>query len=408
VTSARAARQPRRVMTLPAGQCSTRTRLARLAIGWVFFANGAALGSWVPHIPDAKHALGLTDGLLGLALLGMAAGSLLGLPLSGALTARFGSRKTTTAAILAMLLATPLPILAPSPPLFAIALGLLGMANGAVDVAMNTHAIAVQDRYGRAIMSGFHGMFSIGGLAGAAAAALAMSAVVGPASHLLASIAVLLLPTFAATALLLPTTSRTARRDFRLPRGPLIALGMLVLCSLMAEGAIGDWSTVYLRDDLAADASFAALGFAAFSLAMAAGRFLGDRMVRRWGGPGVLAAGSGIAALTLAAGLWLANPIAALIGFAAAGLGLANAVPILFSTAGKIPGALPELAIAAVSTAGYCGFLLGPPVIGIIADRFTLGAGLAVVAFALAIIALGGASLASGGRRWMALSTACK
>ena len=140
MTSARAARQPRRVMTLPAGQCSTRTRLARLAIGWVFFANGAALGSWVPHIPDAKHALGFTDGLLGLALLSMAVGSLIGLPLSGLLTARFGSRKTTTAAILAMLLATPLPILAPSPPLFAIALGLLGMANGAVDVAMNTQA----------------------------------------------------------------------------------------------------------------------------------------------------------------------------------------------------------------------------------------------------------------------------
>ena len=107
----RAARQTGRVMTLSAGQSPGPMRLARLAIGWVFFANGAALGSWVPHIPDAKHALGLTDGLLELALLGMAAGSLVGLPLSGALTARFGSRKTTTAALLAMLLATPLPIL---------------------------------------------------------------------------------------------------------------------------------------------------------------------------------------------------------------------------------------------------------------------------------------------------------
>ena len=259
-------------------------------------------------------------------------------------------------------------------------------------------------------MSGFHGLFSIGGLAGAAAAALAMSAGVGPASHLLASTAVLLLPTFGGIALLLPTTSPTARRDFRLPRGPLIALGMLVLCSLMAEGAIGDWAAVYMRDNLAASAGFAALGFAAFSLAMAAGRFLGDRVVRRCGGPTVLAAGSGVAALALAAGLWLGNPITALIGFAAVGLGLANAVPILFSAAGKIPGVLPELAIAAVSTAGYSGFLLGPPVIGVVAERIMLGAGLAVVAFALAIIALGGASLASEGgrRRWTALSTVWK
>jgi fucose permease len=291
-------------------------------------------------------------------------------------------------------------------PVFAIALVLLGMANGAVDVAMNTQAIAFQERYGRAIMSGFHGLFSLGGLAGAAAAGLAMGGGVGPASHLLATVAGLLLPTFAVTAFLLPTPmpSAMARTCFRLPRGPLIALGVLALCSLMAEGALGDWAAVYLSDDLAAGAGFAALGFAAFSLAMAAGRFLGDRTVRRYGGPTVLAVGSGIAAVALAAALWLGNPIAALVGFAVIGLGLANAVPILFSTAGKIADTPPELAIAAVSTAGYCGFLFGPPVIGVIAERFTLGGGLAVVAIALTVIALGGASVTSAKRerRWMA------
>ena len=122
-------------------------------------------------------------------------------------------------------------------------------------------------------MSGFHGLFSIGGLAGAAAAALAMSVGVGPALHLVATVAGLLLPTFGAIALLLPTTLPTVRTGFRLLRGPLIALGMLVLCSLMAEGAIGDWAAVYMRDNLAASAGFAALGFAAFSLAMAARPF---------------------------------------------------------------------------------------------------------------------------------------
>src|ERR1051325_3739328 len=175
-------------MTLAVEHPDRSAALARIAIGWVFFANGAALGSWVPHIPDAKHALGLGDGVLGLALLGMAAGSLIGLPLSGVLTSRFGSRKTVTTAILALLLATALPIAAPNLPLFVIALALLGTANGAVDVAMNAHAVAVQQRFGRPIMSGFHALFSAGGLAGAATAALAMSAGLSPKAHLLVTV----------------------------------------------------------------------------------------------------------------------------------------------------------------------------------------------------------------------------
>lgn len=385
--------------------------LARLAIGWVFFANGAALGSWVPHIPDAKHALGLGDSVLGLALLGMAAGSLVGLPLSGVLTSRYGSRKTATAAILAVLLATPLPILAPNLPLFVIALVLLGIANGAVDVAMNTHAVAVEQRFGRPIMSGFHALFSAGGLAGAATAVLAMSARLSPKAHLLVTVAGLLFATVTAVAFLLPTVPTTMRTaSFRVPRGPIVWFGVLTLCALMAEGAIGDWAAVYLRDDLRADAAVAALGFAAFSLAMAAGRFCGDKMVAQYGGPVVLAAGAGIAATLLTASLVIGSPIAALLGFTAVGLGLANAVPILFSTAGKTPGTSPELAIAAVSTAGYCGFLFGPPVIGLIAERLGLGIALGLIAFALAAIALGGASLASEGspRRWMASLNASK
>jgi MFS family permease len=135
-------------VTLLSRRRPTQIALARAATSWLFFANGSALGSWVPHIPDAKHALDLGDMVLGFALLGMAAGSLLGLPLSGALTARFGSRRSATAAIFALLAATPLPLLAPTLPAFAIALALLGMANGAIDVAMNAQAIAVEERRG--------------------------------------------------------------------------------------------------------------------------------------------------------------------------------------------------------------------------------------------------------------------
>jgi fucose permease len=169
---------------------------------------------------------------------------------------------------------------------------------------------------------------------------------------------------------------------FRLPRGPLLRLGMLALCALLAEGAIGDWAAVYLRDDLHASAATAALGFAAFSLAMAIGRFCGDALVQRYGDAVVLAGGAGLAALTLAGALLLGSSTAALIGFAAVGLGLANAVPIVFGAAGSSRGTSPELALAAVSTAGYCGFLSGPPLIGLIAEHLGLGAGLGLVATA--------------------------
>jgi len=369
-----------------------RVSRARLATAWVFFANGAALGSWVPHIPDAKHALALTDSVLGFALLGMAAGSLLGLPLSGALTARFGSRAATTAAILAVLLATPLPILAPSLTIFTLALTLLGVANGGVDVAMNAQAIAIEERGGRPIISSFHGLFSAGGLVGAAGAALAMSADVGSRAHLLMTGAGLLLVSVGAVAFLLPTAASSTAHSpiFRLPRGPLLGLGVLALCALLAEGAIGDWAAVYLRDYAGTNAELAALGFAAFSLAMTAGRLLGDRFVRRYGGPRVLSVGGGVAAALLAAGLFTAGPWAILLGFAAVGLGLANAVPILFSAAGKLAAVPPSIGIAAVSTAGYCGFLLGPPLIGLVAERFSLGTGLGLVVIALATIAMSG------------------
>jgi MFS family permease len=369
-----------------------RVTRSRLAVSWVFFANGAALGSWVPHIPDAKHALALDDGVLGLSLLAMAAGSLVGLPLSGALTAHFGSRGTTTVAILAVLVATPLPILAPSLPLFALALAALGVANGGVDVAMNAQAIAIEERLGWPVMSSFHGLFSAGGLAGAAGAALAMSAGVGPRSHVLAAAAGLLLVSLGAVAFLLPASNAAAAPGpvFRVPRGPLLGLGMLALCALLAEGAVGDWAAVYLRDYAGSSAEVAALGFAGFSLAMSAGRLLGDRVIRRCGGRAVLSAGGGVAAVLLAAGLLAGSPWVMLLGFAAVGLGLANAVPILFSAAGRIADVPPSIGIAAVSTAGYCGFLLGPPVIGLVGERFGLGTGLGLIVIALAMLAMSG------------------
>jgi hypothetical protein len=162
--------------------------------------------------------------------------------------------------------------------------------------------------------------------------------------HLLAVVAILVPVTLLAAAHLLPVTPAGARASlFRLPRGPMLRLGVLALCALLAEGAIGDWAAVYLRDDLTAGAATAALGFAAFSLAMATGRFCGDALVESYGGASVLTGGAGVAALVLAGALLLGRPGAALVGFTAVGLGLANAVPIVFGAAGKVRGTSPEL-----------------------------------------------------------------
>jgi predicted MFS family arabinose efflux permease len=371
---------------------------ARIGIAATFFVNGCGFGSWVPHIPDVKLGLGLSDGVLGLALLAIAVGALVALPCSGVLTARFGSRAVTRAAAVLFCAVLPLPLLAPDLTALLPALALLGVGAGALDVAMNAHAVVVEERYGRPIMSSFHGLFSLGGLAGAALAGVAMHLGVSATGHLVASAVVLGIGVLPALAVLLPTRpaaagARAGGPTFVLPRGRLILLGALALGGLLAEGAMGDWSAVYLRTALGADAGTAAFGFAAFSLAMAAGRLTGDRVVARLGPARTLNAGGLVAAAALAAALVVGHPAAALLGFAGVGLGLANLIPVVFSAAGTAPGVPAGIGIAAVSTAGYCGFLAGPPAIGFVAEFAGLPAGLGLVAATLALMALGSGAL---------------
>jgi MFS family permease len=370
------------------------TRRARLAVATLFFANGCGLGSWVPHIPDVKLWHGLSDAVLGLALLAIAAGAVAALPVAGALVARFGSRPVTRGAALLFCAALPLPLLAPDLPTLLAALALLGTGTGALDVAMNAHAVLVETRYGRPIMSSFHGLFSVGGLAGAALAGGAMHAGLAPVAHLTIAALVLGMAALAAWPALLPSAPAAADGPlFVLPRGRLIGLGAIAVVSLMAEGAMGDWSAVYLRMDLGATAATAASGFAAFSLAMALGRLTGDRLVARFGRATVLACGALIGAATLGAALLAAKPFAAVLGFVGMGLGLANVVPIVFGAAGRLPGLAPGIGIAAVSTAGYFGFVAGPPLIGFVAEAGSLGVALGLVAAVVGLMALGGTAL---------------
>ena len=364
---------------------------ARRAVSAIFFVNGVVLASWVAHIPSvkARHALG--DDALGLVLLCMAIGAVLALPVAAWLIARWGSRLVTSVAATACCAALPLPVLAPTAWLVAPALALFGALNALLDVSMNAQAVAVEERYQRPIMSGFHALFSAGGLAGALIASAAMAGGLSNRWHVAAITAGALATVAAATRRLVRSTARRAPSSpvFAWPPAALLSIGGLTFCGLLAEGAMGDWSAVYLRDALGTSNSLAAEGFAAFSLTMAVGRFGGSYLAARLGSQRLLRGSGLLASAGLASALLLATPGAALVGFALVGLGLANVVPILFSAAGRARDVAPGTALAAVATTGYGGFLAGPPLIGFAAGLIGLPAALGLVVACCAVIAAG-------------------
>ena len=364
-----------------------RPTASRCAVSALFFVNGAILASWVPYVPMVKQRLGIGDGLLGVVLLFMAIGALGALPFAGTLVGRLGSRTVSVGAGLGLCLSLPLPILAPTPFLVALALLFFGAFNSTLDVAMNAQAVEVEQRRGRALMSSFHAMFSVGGLAGALLSSVIAAAGVGAADHILAaallgSVAILI----ARSALIAVAPSPSP--VFVRPTRGLLGLGVLALCALLAEGAIGDWSAVYLMDSRGASQSVAAAGFAAFSLAMAGGRFAGDHVARRLGAACLLRLSGALAAGGLLLALIVKEPVIAIAGFGLVGLGVANLIPVIFSAAGRAYAVAPGHGLAAVATTGYVGFLAGPPAIGLAAEVAGLPAALGIVALACAAVAI--------------------
>jgi MFS family permease len=356
-------------------------KAARLAVFTIFFVNGALLASWVPHIPRVQERLGLAAGQLGFALLFPAVGALLAMPVVGLWVARVGSRKMTLLATIVLCSALPLLLLAPSLPLLILALALYGAANGAMDVAMNAQAVVVEERYRRPIMSSFHGMFSLGGFVGAGVTGLLVSTGTSPTTHVVAVALVLAVVALLALRYFLPAGVDATLQGpaFALPKRSLLGLGLIAFFVLVGEGAVGDWSAVYLTSVLGTGPGLAAAGYAAFSMMMAAGRLSGDLLVQRFGAVTLLQGSGLLAAVGLGLGLVVAHPLAAILGFACVGAGLANTIPILFSAAGRSPDMEPGPAIAAVATTGYLGLLVGPLLIGTVADLASLPLALGIV-----------------------------
>lgn len=369
-------------------EISNRMRWAARA---QFFCSGFVFATWGVHIPTIKAHYGVDEAELGLAMLAAGVGALLGLTQASRWIGRHGARRTaaicgvTYALLLAGLLAMP-----DYPALLGL-LAVFGIATSVFDVAINTEAAQLELRDGQPLMSGMHGMFSLGGMVGALTGGAALAAGLRPQFHLVLVAAAMALTIAVAARSMLPreaTASSGADHGFRLPRGTLALLGVLAALGLVAEGAIYDWSVLYLQQELGSPQQQAALAYASFSAAMALARFGGDAMRARFT-PAVLLRGSALlAAGSMAMVLLTDRPWLALIGFAGVGVGFANVVPILFAASARVPGMAPARGIAAVSALAYLGFMAGPPVIGFLAQASSLTHALyVVVAFAAALAA---------------------
>lgn len=361
-------------------------RMARRAVAALFFMNGVLFANWVSRIPAVQAERGLSDGALGAALLCLGLGALVAMPVTGWAAVRFGSDRVSRWSALAYCAWLPLVAVAPGTGTFVVALFCFGAAHGALDVAMNAHAVEVEQRYPEPILSSVHALFSLGGLAGAVMGGSVAAAGFAPRIHF--SVLVVALAILAAVLIFPhlrsggpisePATGAAKRASFPRPSRAVMVLGVIAFCVLMGEGAMADWSALFLSRVVGSGEGIAAAGYAAFSIAMALGRFSGDRLVVRFGPVRLVRWGGALAAAGLALALLVREPFVSLVGFAAVGAGFATVVPQVFSAAGRQGGGAGA-AVAAVTTIGYLGFLIGPPLLGGIAEIVGLQLALAVI-----------------------------
>jgi predicted MFS family arabinose efflux permease len=343
-------------------------RHARWAVAIFFFTNGSTIGAWVPHVPDRARELGLNPAQLGAVLLAAGLGSVIAMPLAGMLISRYGSRTVCTAAAALFPLALSAAVLSPTALLMATSLLFFGMAGAATDVAMNSHGVLVEEHLGRRTISLFHALYSLGGVAGSAIASAALSRGIASRSVVLITSTLLLVTAFVAGQFLLPRGLEHTHAQVHAlrPNGRLLMLGILAFSTMVSEGAVADWSGIFLRVIRGLGPGVVGYGFTAFSAAMVAGRLTGDLSVAHLGEMRALRIGGLLGIAGLLAVLLCPQLPLTIAGFALLGLGLANASPVLYRAAGKIPGVLPGAGIATTVGIGYAGLLAGPPVLGFV------------------------------------------
>ncbi|MGW4942619.1 MFS transporter [Actinoplanes sp. NPDC004185] len=372
-------------------------RRSRIAAALLFLLYGTLIGTWTARIPAVKQHLGLSDGRLSIALIGLALGAVTGMQLSGRLVDRYGSRRIMIpAALVDGCFLLPVAV-APSLVTLTAALFAFGVVHGVLNIAMNARGVEIERAAERPIMSSFHAVYSIGGFLGAVLGGVTAAAGASP------------LGTFAVVAVLGAALAWWSRRwsaslteaagspadgpARQVPLSGVLLLGALALCALVGEGAAADWSTVYLRDSLHSTEGFAAAAFAAFFIAMTAGRLTGDRLAARFGAVRLVRGCGLLAAVGLGTALLVGQPVAGVIGFGCLGAGLSCVAPQVFSAAGHRNPQRPAQAIARVASIGWLGFFAGPVLIGGAAEAFGLPVALSIPVLLALLVALAAGAL---------------
>ncbi|WP_338474507.1 MFS transporter [Pseudomonas sp. MS646] len=365
-------------------------RLEQMSTRLAYLIAGVGIAAWAPLVPYAKARANLDEGTLGLLLLCLGVGSILAMPISGALAARFGCRRVLSGGTILVCLALPLLATMTTLPWLVAALFVFGAGLGTVDSTVNLQAVIVERASGKTMMSGFHGMFSLGGIIGAAGVSALLGLGLSPLGATLVVNALLLLALFKAAPHLLPYGSESSGPAFAIPHGVVLFIGILCFIVFLAEGAVLDWSAVFLTSERGVETAYAGLGYAAFALTMTVGRLTGDSVVRRLGPKRIIIYGGTLAAtgflLATLAPMWQA----ALLGYALVGAGCSNIVPVLYTAVGK-QTLMPEaIAVPAITTIGYAGILAGPALIGFVAHGSSLSVAFGLIALALVAVAASG------------------
>jgi len=360
----------------------------QMATRAAFLIVGIAMAAWAPLVPYAKERIGLNDASLGSLLLFLGVGSFVTMPVTGWLSGKFGCKPVMQLASLALMILVPLLALVPNSVCLALVLMAFGASIGCLDVAMNIQAVEVEKASGRAMMSGFHGFFSVGGIFGAGLVSAALWLGASPVqSTLVVSGLIIVLLIGGQKNWLSDKFHQPGSSPFVVPRGWVAYLGVMSFILFLAEGALLDWSALFLTLERGVEQSQAGWGYAIFSVAMTLGRLTGDKLVNYFGRFFIFLSGSLCAAAGLILAITTHGSASALFGFLLVGVGASNVVPILFSAAGNQKTMPVNMAISAMTTIGYAGILAGPALIGFVAHQSSIAMAFGIIAGLLLLVA---------------------